>query len=401
VGVPVTDLQDSYPPRHAIFKYYPPEEGTKSRQYPHGKAQEYQRRTYRDGYIVDVHERNTEEARERERLASNVHNTVRKAAEVHRRVRKYALDELIKPGVKLIDMCESLENATRTYLEADARGPYAGVKAGIGFPTGCSINHVAAHYTPNPGDKTVLEYDDVMKLDFGTHVDGYIVDSAFTWAPNPKYENLLRAVRAATEAGIEAAGVDVRLCDVGEAIQEVMESYEVVIDGRTYPVKCVRNLQGHSIRPYEIHAGKSVPIVAGGDHTKMEEGEVFAIETFGTTGKGYVREVGECSHYALNQDPTGAALKRIRVAEARQLAERIKKRFSTLPWCKRYLERMPKGESRYHLYLRNLVSSGVVEAYPPLCDIKGSYVAQYEHTIILKPTGKEIVSAGDHLGMDW
>jgi hypothetical protein len=73
------------------------------------------------------------------------------------------------------------------------------------------------------------------------------------------------------------SGIDVRLCDVGEAIQEVMESYEVTIEGKTYPVKSVRNLNGHSIGPYQIHAGKSVPIVKGGDATKMEEGPSSAL----------------------------------------------------------------------------------------------------------------------------
>ena len=66
------------------------------------------------------------------------------------------------------------------------------------------------------------------------------------------------------------AGIDVRLCDVGEAIQEVMESYEVELDGKTYTVKPIRNLNGHSIAPYRIHAGKTVPIVKGGEGTKME-----------------------------------------------------------------------------------------------------------------------------------
>ena len=79
--------------------------------------------------------------------------------------------------------------------------------------------------------------------------------------------------------------MDVRLCDVGAAIQEVMESYECEIDGKTYQVKCCRNLSGHSIAPYQIHAGKSVPIVKGGEATKMEEGEFYAIETFGSTGR--------------------------------------------------------------------------------------------------------------------
>ncbi len=82
----------------------------------------------------------------------------------------------------------------------------------------------------------------------------------------------MQAVKAATETGVKAAGIDVRLCDIGEAIQEVMESYEIDLDGKTYQVKCIRNLNGHSIAPYRIHAGKSVPIVKGGDHTRMEEG---------------------------------------------------------------------------------------------------------------------------------
>lgn len=79
-----------------------------------------------------------------------------------------------------------------------------------------------------------------------------------------------------------------RVCDIGAAIQEAMESYEIELKGTTYPIKSIRNLTGHSIGQYQIHGGKSVPIVKGGDQTKMEEGELFAIETFGTTGRGNV-----------------------------------------------------------------------------------------------------------------
>lgn len=47
------------------------------------------------------------------------------------------------------------------------------------------------------------------------------------------------------------------------------------------------------------------------------------------------------------------------------------------------------------LQLNNLVSAGIVEAYPPLVDVKGSYTAQYEHTILLRPNVKEVLSRGD------
>ncbi len=215
-----------------------------------------------------------EEARYTERLNADMFESVREAAEVHRHVRKYA-QAAIKPGMRLADFCEDLENMNRRLVGE------AGLARGIAFPTGVSLNHVAAHYTPNPGDDTVLSYGDVMKVDFGTQVNGRIVDCAFTVAFDPAFDPLLAAVNAATEAGIAAAGVDARLGEIGAAIQEVMESHEVTLNGVTYPIKSIRNLNGHSIGPYNIHAGKSVPIVKNGDQTKMEEGELYAIETFG------------------------------------------------------------------------------------------------------------------------
>jgi methionyl aminopeptidase len=104
------------------------------------------------------------------------------------------------------------------------------------------------------------------------------------------YDNLLEAVKQGTNTGIKEAGIDARMGEIGAAIQETMESYECEINGKTYPIKCIRNLNGHDIRQWQIHGGKSVPIVKSNDQTKMEEGEVFAIETFGSTGNGYVQD---------------------------------------------------------------------------------------------------------------
>ena len=241
--------------------------------FPEGEIQ-----SYRDD---NLWRETSEEKRELERLEKDMYNEVRQCAEVHREVRKY-IDGWVKPGMKLIDVCETLENSVRALIEE------RGLEAGIAFPTGCSQNHIAAHWTPNGGDQTVIDVDDVIKFDFGTQINGRIIDCAFTKTFNDKYDQLLEAVREATETGIKESGIDVRLCDIGEAIEEVMESHVVEINGKEYEVKCCRNLNGHSIAPYQIHAGKSVPIVRGGDTTRMEEGEFYAIETFGSTGKGYV-----------------------------------------------------------------------------------------------------------------
>lgn len=336
-----------------------------------------------------------EEKRALDRALENTYESLRHAAEVHRHVRKFA-QGVIKPGIKLIDLCTLLEDKNRELVVE------TGLERGIAFPTGCSLNHVAAHYTPNSGDDTVLTYGDVMKLDFGTHVNGRVIDSAWTVAFDPQFDPLLEAAKTATNAGIKCAGIDVRLGELGGEIQEVMESFEVTIDGKTYPVKSMRNLNGHSIDVYQTHGSKTVPIVKTSDQSKMEEGEVFAIETFGTTGRGYVVEDGECSHYSKATD---APQLTVAMPRANKLLEHISRTFGTLPWCRRWIEREdggstsinPKGakQEKYLMALKNLVDTGVVTAYPPLLDIKGSYSAQYEHTFILRPTCKEVLSRGD------
>ncbi|KAL1612540.1 Methionine aminopeptidase 2 [Paraconiothyrium brasiliense] len=363
------------PPRVPVHEIY------LNDSYPEGETHEY--------LNENAFRTTSEEKRHLDRMNQDFLTDYRRGAEVHREVRQWA-QNWIKPGMTLTEIAEGIEDSVRALTGHQGLEEGDALKAGMGFPTGLSINHCAAHYTPNAGNKMVLQQEDVMKVDFGVHVNGRIVDSAFTMHFDPTYDNLINACKDATNAGIKEAGIDVRMSDIGAAIQEVMESYECEIKGQTYPVKCIRNLNGHSIGRYSIHGGKTVPIVKGGDQTKMEEGETFAIETFGSTGKGYVRDDMETSHYAKREDAPNVAL---RVSSARTLLNSINKNFGTLPFCRRYLDRL--GHDKYLLGLNNLVSAGIVEAYPPLCDIKGSYTAQSEHTFILRPTCKEIVSRGD------
>ncbi|XP_037016145.2 methionine aminopeptidase 2 isoform X1 [Artibeus jamaicensis] len=353
--------------------------------YPNGvfpKGQECEYPPTQDGRTA-AWRTTSEEKKVLDQASEEIWNDFREAAEAHRQVRKYVMS-WIKPGMSMIEICEKLEDCSRKLIKEN------GLNAGLAFPTGCSLNNCAAHYTPNAGDTTVLQYDDICKIDFGTHISGRIIDCAFTVTFNPKYDTLLKAVKDATNTGIKCAGIDVRLCDVGEAIQEVMESYEVEIDGKTYQVKPIRNLNGHSIGPYRIHAGKTVPIVKGGEATRMEEGEVYAIETFGSTGKGVVHDDMECSHYMKNFDVGHVP---IRLPRTKHLLNVINENFGTLAFCRRWLDRL--GESKYLMALKNLCDLGIVDPYPPLCDIKGSYTAQFEHTILLRPTCKEVVSRGD------
>ena len=347
------------PPRLNVAQLFPNDN------YPQGEISEY--------WNENAFRTTSEEKRHLDLMNNDFLVEYRQGAEVHRQVRQWA-QKNIRPGQSLTEIAESIEDSVRALTGHPGLEEGDNIKGGMGFPTGLSINHCAAHYTPNAGNKTLLQQNDVMKIDFGAHINGRIVDSAFTMTFDPVYDNLLAAVKDATNTGIREAGIDVRVGDIGAAIQEAMESYEVELGGQVFPIKSIRNLNGHDIVQYSIHGGKSVPIVKSNDQTKMEEGEIFAIETFGSTGKGYVRDDMETSHYAKRADAPNVAL---RVSSARSLLNTITKNFGTLPFCRRYLDRL--GHDKYLLGLNNLVSSGIVEAYPPLCDIKGSYTAQFEH----------------------
>ncbi|KIK07283.1 hypothetical protein K443DRAFT_129282 [Laccaria amethystina LaAM-08-1] len=329
----------------------------------------------------------SEEKRYDERMANEdqetTYQSIRRAAEVHRQVRQHARRH-IRPGMTMTEIANNIEDGTRALVEED------GLLSGVGFPTGLSLNNCAAHYTPNAGDTNVLQKGDVLKVDIGVHVKGRIADSAFTLTWEPTYNKLLEAVKAATDTGIRESGIDARLGEIAGAIQETMESYEVEVNGTVYPVKPIENLSGHSINPYQIHGGKSILLVKNGDQTKMEEGEYFAIETFGSTGRGRIVESGEVSHYAKRMDAPHVPL---RLTSAKTLLKSINKNFGTLPFCRRYLDRV--GESKYLLALNHLVGQGIVQDYPPLCDQRGSMTAQFEHTILLRPTVKEVVTRGD------
>ncbi|KAJ3802278.1 methionine aminopeptidase 2-like protein [Lentinula aff. detonsa] len=363
----------SDPPRIGLSKLFP------NNIYPEGELQ-----PYKDD---NVWRSTSEEKRYLEKLANEdlqtTYQNIRRAAEVHRQVRAHARKH-IKPGMSMIDIVENIENGTRSLVEEN------GLESGVGFPTGVSINNCAAHYTPNAGDTTVLKQGDVLKVDFGVHVKGRILDSAFTLTFDHTYDKLLEAVKDATNTGVREAGIDVRLGELGGYIQETMEAYEVEVGGKVLPVKTIQNLSGHSIALYNIHGGKSVMQIKNDDLTKMEEGEYFAIETFGSTGRGRVVDSGECSHYAKIVDAPKVPL---RLASAKSLLKSIDKNFGTLPFCRRYLDRA--GETKYLLALNHLVQQGIVQDYPPLCDQLGSMTAQFEHTILLRPTVKEVVSRGD------
>jgi methionyl aminopeptidase len=186
--------EQTAPPRVALANLF------QANKYPEGETVEYA--------VHDENLQRTTSAELRHQYAiknmdDGFLNDYRKAAEVHRQVRQY-VQTIAKPGVTMSKLADEIEEGVRALTGHQGLETGDALKAGMGFPTGLCLNNVAAHWTSNPGGKdVVLQYDDVLKVDFGVHVNGRIVDSAFTVAANPVYDNLLAAVKEATNTGLK------------------------------------------------------------------------------------------------------------------------------------------------------------------------------------------------------
>jgi len=272
--------------------------------------------------------------------------------------REYGLG-LVKEGASLLEVATTIE---ALIISRGARPA---------FPVNIAVNEVAAHFTPRhdePG--LVFKRGDVVKLDVGVSVDGYIGDTAKTIEIGTgQWTAMKDAVEDALRAAIEMVRPGVYLSLVGAAI-------ESTIAARGF--KSVENLTGHSLERYVLHAGISVPNVKEKGAGTVREGDVLAIEPFATNGMGRVDGKKNSSIYRF------VRRRFARTSEARHLLREIETNFSTLPfserWCTRYV---PEPAVALEMLLR----CGAVSFYPTLREVDDGIVTQAEHTVIVGPEG--------------
>jgi methionyl aminopeptidase len=165
-----------------------------------------------------------------------------KAGKIASEVLAFAQRKL-RPGISLLELGESLESRT------------VELGGAVAFPANLSLNNVAAHDTPAPGDSRTLCATDLLKVDIGVHVDGYVADCAFSWSQDGSHDRLIAASRAALDAAVCAIAPGVASREVGKAISGAITSagFSPVV-----------NLCGHALGRYTIHAGEEVPNVPHG-----------------------------------------------------------------------------------------------------------------------------------------
>jgi methionyl aminopeptidase len=299
--------------------------------------------------------------------------SLEKAASIHKEVRRH-LYKILKPGIKLNDIVKTIETKTE-----ELSNPSESINRGIGFPVGLSLNSCAAHFHPENNDTKTFQKNDVLKIDFGTEVNSWIIDSAFTVYFDEKHDKLVNAVKEATETGIKNAGIDVDINDWAKDIKEIMNSYNI---------NPITNLGGHNIEKGIIHGGYFLPSSPNDNliYKRMKEG-VYAIETFGSTLDDFVYDVGEPTIFRIKPNYNISSLK---MESSKKMISTINKKFKTLPFSNRYLSEIQNCRTQLEILDKNKC----INSYPPLC-VKNGITAQYEHTIYIGDNKKIIFSKGD------
>lgn len=284
---------------------------------------------------------------------------LKKAGKIAAQVLEYGKN-LVKKDASMVEVLDKIEEKI---IELGAKPA---------FPAQISCNHIAAHYCPEEDDKIVFS-DQLVCLDVGVHVDGFIGDTATTIDLSGKYSDLVKAAQEALDESINVIKVGVTLSEIGKTIQEAIQKYNFA------PVK---NLSGHGLGKYEVHTKPSIPNFDNGDQTKIEKGMVFAIEPFASTGAGVVQDSGTATVFELSNK------KPVRNPITRQVLKEIES-YDGLPFTTRWLTRKFGVKAKYAL--KEMEQLGMLHDHPPLADRDKGMISQAEHSILVDDDGNVVV----------
>lgn len=275
----------------------------------------------------------------------------RKAGKIAQETIKYA-KKIIKRDMPILEIAEKIESKIQELGGKPA------------FPCNLSINEIAAHYTPSSQD--TIKASGLLKVDLGVHIRGCIADTAFSLDLENSEENkkLIESSEKALKSAINTVKPNIELWKIGQAIQETIASFKF---------SPVRNLSGHQLREYRVHAGLTIPNTNNNNNTKLPEG-AYAIEPFSTLGTGLVYEGKPSGIYSLIEK------KAIRNPDARKILDFIEQEYSTLPFCERWIDKKFPHAS---FALSLLEQSGILHQYPRLVEKNHGKVSQAETTILV------------------
>ena len=299
-----------------------------------------------------------------------------KSGKIVSKVRDEAV-KLIKDDLLILDLVEFVE------------GEILKSGAGIAFPCNVSVNEITAHYTSPINDETKISTGDLVKLDLGAHIDGYIADSAITiMTPGKdleekydtdtinKNKEMIEASAGGLEAAISTVRPGVEIGKIGQAVEEAIHNHGF---------NPITNLTGHSLEQWNLHSGLSIPNINDQSTVKLKEGDAIAIEPFATDGVGWVTDTPQTYIFRYLKD------KPFRIAHTQKVLNEIKADYADLPFSIRWLSEK-FNPNRLNSSMRQLSQVMAIYPYPTLREKTNCWVSQSEHTVFVEGDGCTITT---------
>ncbi len=285
-----------------------------------------------------------------------------RAGKIHHEVMERS-KKLIVPGASLLAIAQAIEKDIASYPEAS-----------LAFPVNLQLNN-EVHYSPLPGDIRSMSKEDIIKVDVGVHVEGYIADGAYTIALNQDYQDMVHFTERILRETITGLKPGMKVSEIGRRLDEHMKESKY---------KIIKNLMGHQVQQWDLHSKKSVFVYENDSVHIMEPGDAFAIEIFITDGTGFIKSSSQAVIYALKRN-----LVPMRDMKLRTLCKSIYEKRRHLPFTERYVVEHLKYSRMDFL---NLKRSGNIMEYPILLEVPGSKIAQFEDIIYVDEDSVKITT---------
>ena len=286
-------------------------------------------------------------------MNNDILSKYKRAGEISKKCKEYGR-KLAIPGANYLEISEKIEQKI------------GDMGADLAFPANLSVNDVAAHYCASSNDKNTLKEGDLLKLDIGVQIDGYIVDSAISIPiKTKKHDKIISASKEALDNAVKLVKPGILASELGKVIEETIEKHGF---------KSIRNLSGHGIERYNVHAGYNIPNYDTKSGFKLEKGMVIAIEPFATNGRGMIKEGKSSGIYEL------AEAKQVRLY--RDVLNFITETYKTLPFSEREVAKK-FGHVKTRLALSTLSRAGILHDHKILMEKPNSVVSQFEYTLIV------------------
>lgn len=311
------------------------------------------------------------------------------AGEIVNKVLRSLIDS-VKVGASVKALCEKGDKGLQTESEKKFKDDKE-MKKGIAFPTCLSINNCICHFSPSKNDPDViLKEDDLVKIDLGAHIDGFIAVAAHTLVVGAKSDNKVKGRRAdvilaayhSSQAALRLLKNDKGNYEITEAIQKIAESYKC---------KPIEGMLSHQLKQFKIDGEKTIiqnPTVAQKkehEKCKFENYEVYAMDVLVSSGEGVGKELDtKVSIYKKTDENYLLKLK-----TSRNFYAEVKKKYGNMPFNLRNFEE----EAKAKMGVVECVSHKLIEPFQVLYEKHTEFVAQFKSTILLLPNGTIVATS--------